>query len=86
MLLKICFLNLYFSYQMQDRARMQQDTCILSKQLLDRYGSVAEITEENWQLVTIIALFVASKYEEVWPPHVVSGHRKMTLEGIDSYF
>ena len=53
---------------MQDRARMQQDTCILSKQLLDRYGSVAEITEENWQLVTITALFVASKYEEVWPP------------------
>ena len=57
---------------MQDRARMQQDTCILSKQLLDRYGSVAEIIEENCQLVTITALFVASKYEEVWPPQVGS--------------
>ena len=71
---------------MQDRAGMQEDTCILSKQLLDRYGSVAEITKDNWQLVTIIALFVASNYEEVWPPQVVSGHRKMTLEGVDFYF
>lgn len=57
---------------MQERAEMQHATCNLSKELLDRYGSVAEIREENWQLVTVTALFVASKYEEVWPRQVIS--------------
>jgi len=69
---------------MQEKEKMLEVTYELSKNLLDRYCSVAEISEENWQIFVVAALFVASKYEEVWPRkvHQFEGHRFLLSEVI----
>lgn len=38
--------------------------------LLDRYLQKELITRDKFQLLGITALFIASKYEEIYPPHM----------------
>lgn len=68
---------------MQQKGKVLQETCNLSENLLDRYCSIGNISEENWQLVATAVLFLAAKYEEVWPPMATRfGERRFTLSEI----
>lgn len=56
----------------QYKFRMCQDTLYLAVAMVDRFLSTPEldITKEELQLVGVTALFIASKFEEVYPPEV----------------
>jgi len=53
-----------------DKFRLQPETLYLCVNIIDRYLSLAHIRYEYLQLLGITALFVASKYEEQYPPVV----------------
>jgi Cyclin, N-terminal domain/Cyclin, C-terminal domain len=46
------------------------ETLHLTVALIDRYLSVARVPRLRFQLLGITALFIASKYEEIYPPEV----------------
>ncbi|VEU37419.1 unnamed protein product [Pseudo-nitzschia multistriata] len=50
--------------------RLQPETLYLCVNIIDRYLSLARILREHLQLLGVTALFVASKYEEQYPPEV----------------
>merc|ERR1719499_2783951 len=50
--------------------RLKQETLFLAVNLLDRYLSVAAVERSRLQLVGVVALFVAAKFEEMRPPPV----------------
>ncbi|GAV00216.1 hypothetical protein RvY_11098 [Ramazzottius varieornatus] len=56
----------------QYKFHMCQDTLYLAVSIVDRFMSTPEldITKEELQLVGVTALFIASKFEEVYPPEV----------------
>lgn len=49
--------------------RLQNETLFICVSLIDRYLAVRDIEKKYLQLVGICALMVASKYEEIYPPH-----------------
>lgn len=44
------------------------ETLFLCVSLVDRYLSVTQVTRDNLQLVGVTAMFIASKYEEIYAP------------------
>lgn len=48
--------------------KMNHQTLFLAVNLIDRYLEQAEVPRTQLQLVGISALFIASKYEEIYPP------------------
>merc|ERR1719499_2499796 len=50
--------------------RLRKETLFLAVNLLDRYLSVSTIDRSRLQLVGVVALLVASKFEEMRPPQV----------------
>lgn len=46
------------------------ETLYLGVNILDRYLSIVEVGRNQLQLLGVTALFVASKYEEIYPPEV----------------
>jgi hypothetical protein len=48
--------------------KMLQETLYISVNLIDRYLSKRIVQKKGLQLVGISALFIASKYEEIYPP------------------
>jgi len=55
---------------LQHDLRLYPETLFLSVQILDRYCSVRAVSLDEYELVGITALLVASKYEEVDPPFI----------------
>lgn len=50
--------------------KMLQPTMYLTIQIIDRYLSAKQIDRNRLQLLGVAALFIASKYEEIYPPEV----------------
>jgi hypothetical protein len=46
------------------------ETLYLTVNIIDRYLSIQSVTKEELPIVGIAAIFIASKYEEVWHPEV----------------
>ena len=50
--------------------RLRPQTMYICVNLIDRYLSKAETTRAKLQLVGVTAMFIASKYEEIYPPEL----------------
>jgi len=48
--------------------KLVNETLFLTVNIIDRYLQRAEVTRQKLQLVGITAMFIASKYEEIYPP------------------
>lgn len=49
--------------------RLLQETLYITVNLIDRYLSKRMVTKKQLQLVGVTALFIAAKYEEIYPPN-----------------
>ena len=52
------------------KAEMKRQTLFLTINMLDRISHSTRTASLNYQLVGFICLFIASKYEEMYPPHL----------------
>lgn len=50
--------------------RLQPETLFLTVNLIDRYLSRATVERRRLQLVGVVAMFIAAKFEEIHPPEV----------------
>ena len=50
--------------------KLLSTTQFMSINLIDRYLAIEDISRDQLQLLGITALFIASKYEEIYPPHM----------------
>lgn len=50
--------------------KLMPETLFLTVKIIDRFLSVQPVTRKNFQLVGVTALFIASKYEEIYPPEL----------------
>jgi hypothetical protein len=50
--------------------KLKDETLFLAFQYLEEYQSIVPITKEQYQLVGITCLWIASKYEEIYPPRM----------------
>merc|ERR1740123_1567068 len=50
--------------------RMRTETLFLAVNIIDRYLSVRPVFRRSLQLVGVVAVFIAAKYEEIDPPKV----------------
>lgn len=48
--------------------KMRTDTLFIAVRLMDRYLMINAIKKEVYQLVATACLFIAAKYEEIYPP------------------
>ena len=49
---------------------MKEQTLFLALSYLNAYSAVHDITKHEYQLVGITCLWIASKYEEIYPPRM----------------
>mmetsp|Transcript_93596 Transcript_93596/g.238330 ORF Transcript_93596/g.238330 Transcript_93596/m.238330 type:complete len:364 (-) Transcript_93596:438-1529(-) len=56
----------------QIKYKMKQDTLFLTACLLDRYLSRKHVPRSRLQLIGVVAMFVAAKFEEIDPPNAAS--------------
>ena len=50
--------------------RMRMETLFIAVSLMDRYLERNQIRKEIFQLVATASLFIAAKYEEIYPPAI----------------
>ena len=50
--------------------KLVPETLYLTVNIIDRYLSKTEVTRPKLQLVGVTSLFIASKYEEIYPPEL----------------
>lgn len=77
--------------QVHFKFKLLPETLFMSVSMVDRYAEKCKIPRSQYQLVGIAALFVASKYEEIYPPNIkeyvdvtdrsFSKHDIMEMEG-----
>eukprot|EP00659_Diplonema_papillatum_P012333 gene12333-19066_t len=58
-----------------NRFKMSPETLFLTVNVLDRFLAVKPIQRKRMQLVTMVSLIIASKYEEIYPPRIVDFRR-----------
>ena len=51
-----------------DRFKLQSETLFLTVSLLDRFLSKSAVRRQDLQLAGVASLFLAAKYEEIYPP------------------
>jgi len=56
--------------EVQMKYRLKQETLFLTVNIIDRYLSVRQVMRKKLQLVGVVAMLVAAKYEEIDPPKV----------------
>lgn len=56
--------------QVQMKYQLRTETLFLTIHLIDCYLSRQSINRKNLQLVGVAGMFIASKYEEIYPPTV----------------
>lgn len=49
---------------------LREQTLYLALAYLNEYSSICEISKHDYQLVGITCLWIASKYEEIYPPRM----------------
>ncbi|KAJ7980744.1 Cyclin family protein [Quillaja saponaria] len=52
------------------RFELMPETLFLTINIIDRYLSVTTVARKEFQLVGLSSMLIASKYEEIWAPHV----------------
>merc|ERR1719412_1442150 len=52
------------------KLRMRSETLFLTVNIIDRYLSVRPVLRKKLQLLGVVAMFIAAKYEEIDPPRV----------------
>jgi hypothetical protein len=52
------------------RFKLLQETLFLCVYIVDKYLSMNRVSREKLQLVGVCALFIAAKYEEIYPPEL----------------
>merc|ERR1719188_2033389 len=50
------------------KCKLRPETLYLTVNIIDRYLSVRKVARSRLQLVGVVALFIASKFEEINPP------------------
>lgn len=50
--------------------KLVHETLFLAVNIIDRYLSFVDVNRKNLQLVGVAALFIACKYEEIYPPEI----------------
>lgn len=50
--------------------QLKSETLFMCVNLIDRYLSKDQVLKSWFQLLGISSLFIASKYEEIYPPHL----------------
>merc|ERR1719182_1217261 len=50
--------------------KLRSETLHLTVNLIDRYLTKVQVTRKRLQLVGVVAMFIASKYEEITPPEL----------------
>lgn len=50
--------------------KLRQETLFLTTNLIDRYLTLVSVPRRQLQLIGVVALFIASKFEEIHPPRV----------------
>ncbi|NXT53564.1 CCNB1 protein, partial [Pluvianellus socialis] len=56
--------------QVQVKFRLQQETLYMTVGIIDRFLQDNVVSKKTLQLVGVTAMFIASKYEEIFPPHI----------------
>ncbi|XP_009270816.1 PREDICTED: G2/mitotic-specific cyclin-B1 [Aptenodytes forsteri] len=56
--------------QVQIKFRLQQETLYMAVAIIDRFLQDNAVSKKTLQLVGVTAMFIASKYEEMFPPHI----------------
>jgi len=51
--------------------KLSDDSLFLAVNLLDRYISIKKINTKEFQLIACGALFIACKFEEIYPPEII---------------
>jgi len=51
--------------------RLLPETLFITVNLLDRYLSHQQMTKDDMQLLGITCLYIAAKYEEIYPPQLM---------------
>jgi hypothetical protein len=49
---------------------LREQTLFLALTYLNEYAAVHDITKQEYQLVGVACLWIASKYEEIYPPRM----------------
>jgi len=49
---------------------LREETFFLTVNIIDRFLSLVKINLDTFQLLGLAAMFVACKYEEIYPPHI----------------
>jgi len=50
--------------------KLLPETLFIAVNLIDRYSMHHQIIRKNYQLVGVTCMLIASKYEEIYPPHI----------------
>ena len=50
--------------------KLRHETLFLTVNILDRFLTVQKVARQRLQLVGVVALMIAAKYEEIYPPEV----------------
>lgn len=50
--------------------KLRSETLFITADLIDRFCGETLVLRSNFQLLGITALFIASKYEEIYPPEL----------------
>ncbi|NWH55275.1 CCNB1 protein, partial [Fregata magnificens] len=56
--------------QVQVKFRLQQETLYMAVTIIDHFLQDNVVSKNKLQLVGVTAMFIASKYEEVYPPYI----------------
>jgi len=56
--------------EVHTKYRLRKETLFLTANIIDRYLSVRPVMRRKLQLLGVVAMFIASKYEEIDPPKV----------------
>ncbi|CAJ1403220.1 unnamed protein product [Effrenium voratum] len=56
--------------EVQDKYRLRTETLFLAVSLLDSFLALREVRRKDLQLVVVVCLFAAAKFEEIEPPDV----------------
>ncbi|XP_023581434.1 G2/mitotic-specific cyclin-B1-like [Trichechus manatus latirostris] len=56
--------------QVQMKFRLLQETMYMTVSIIDRFMQNNFVPMKMWQLVGVTAMFIASKYEEMYPPEI----------------
>lgn len=56
--------------QVHRKFKLLQETLYITIDTIDRYLKVQEVSKQELQLLGITSMFLASKYEEIYPPYI----------------